>query len=146
MPSLLVSSYKSSKVGKMDTTYLLSQLEGLAYKLGMEIRYEAFGTDTEDSPGGYCRLGAKKYIIVNKNLPLDAQVMVIALALKHFDLEDIYVRPAVRDFLDSAHGDSLSRAVATTFDYCANTKQDFKKSASHLKHGRLLWSSKEKHR
>ncbi len=114
----------------MDTTYLLSQLEGLAYKLGMEIRYEAFGTDTEDSPGGYCRLGAKKYIIVNKNLPLDAQVMVIGLALKHIDLEGVYVRPAVRDFLDSAHDSSPYRAAAARNDYCANTKQDFKESAS----------------
>ncbi|GEM_PF-134742 len=129
----------------MDATYLLSQLEGLACKLGMEIRYEAFGTDTENSPGGYCRLGDKRYIIVNKNLPLDGQVIVIGLALTHFDLEGVYVRPAVREFLESTHSHSLSRAIPSTSDYYARTGQNSKKSASYLKHRRLLWSSKEKH-
>ena len=129
----------------MDATYLLSQLEGVAYKLGVGVRYETFGNDNEDRPGGYCRLGNKKYIIVNKNLPLHAKVIVIGLALKHLDLEGIYVRPAVRDFLDSVHGHELFCAVATRFDYCASTEQNHKRSTSHPKHRRLSWRSKGKH-
>ena len=86
----------------MDIAKLLSQLEGLANKLGLRVRYESFGNETEDSPGGYCRLRDKMYVIVNRNLSLEAQAVVLGLALKSFDLEGVYMRPAVREFLSSA--------------------------------------------
>lgn len=85
----------------MDIANLLSQLEGLAHKLGIEVHYESFEAETEDSPGGWCRVRGKHYVIVNAKLPLETQVKVLSKALKDFDLEGIYIRPAVREFLAS---------------------------------------------
>ncbi|HDM09153.1 MAG: hypothetical protein DRH15_02605 [Deltaproteobacteria bacterium] len=83
----------------MDTATLLSQLEQLACKLGVEVRYESFEDEPGNCAGGSCRVKGKHLVIVNQNRPLEDQVEVLRRALKSFDLENIYIRPALREYL-----------------------------------------------
>ncbi len=84
----------------MDDHAALSQLEGLAYMLGIPVRYERISEEDEVNVGGLCRLKGERVIIVNSRLSVRDKVHTLAKALKNFDLHDVYVRPAVRDLLE----------------------------------------------
>ena len=42
----------------------------------------------------------KCVLIVNSNAPARDRIITLATALKHFNLDQIYVRPIVRELLD----------------------------------------------
>jgi len=84
----------------MDDHTALSQLEGLAYKLGIQIRYEKIVEEELTSAGGLCRLKGECFIIVNSKATTKDKIRALAKALKHFDLNDVYIRPALRDLLE----------------------------------------------
>jgi len=78
---------------------ILTQLEELAFRLGVDVRYEAFGEDIEQSQGGLLRLKDRHIILVNVEKSLEEQVKTLIKALRQFDIDDLYVRPALRDLL-----------------------------------------------
>ena len=81
------------------TASLLTQLEELAYKLGIEVRYEDPSYEEFYLIGGLCSLRGKKYIFVNQKQSMEQQAKIIAKALRQFELDRIYIRPGVRDFI-----------------------------------------------
>ena len=86
----------------MDENALKDLLEELIEGLGVRIRYEPIRQD-EDSVhviGGLCLLKGEYVVIVNSHATVGEWVRALATALKHFDLDRIYIRPAVRKFLD----------------------------------------------
>lgn len=84
----------------MDDTALLGHLEALAHTLGIEIRYEVLEGETPFQSGGLCRVREKQFIIVNAVAPTGEKVQTLARALGRFDLSRIYLKPAIRDFLE----------------------------------------------
>lgn len=86
----------------MDDYTTLMRLEELADKLGVPIRYEAIKTEEElpASPGGLCRLQGRLLIIVDSRVPVKSKIRVLADALKRFDLDGVYVLPALRELLE----------------------------------------------
>ncbi len=82
-----------------ENSSILSQLEELAYKFGIDIRYEDLCYEDFMSKGGLCRIKDKTYIIVNQKESMEKQVKTIAKALGKFDLEAVYMRPALREFI-----------------------------------------------
>ena len=84
----------------MDDHTALSQLEGLAYMLGVSVRYEKIPEEDVANAGGLCRLRGESVIIVNARAPLKDKIQTLAKALKNFDFHDVYVRPAVRELLE----------------------------------------------
>lgn len=88
----------------MDKDILLHQLENLAEKIGIEIRYEDIENDLPFSPGGLCRLGDRYVLIVNKAIPKEDMIRTVSLALVRFDLNRVYVRPGLREFLTGFQG------------------------------------------
>ncbi len=84
----------------MDDHTALSQLEGLAYMLGIPVRYEKIAEEDVANAGGLCRLKGESVIIVNSRAPLKDKIQTLTKALKNFDLHDVYVRPAVRELLE----------------------------------------------
>lgn len=84
----------------MDDHTALSQLEGLAYVLGIPVRYEKIAEEDVVNAGGLCRLRGERVIIVNSRLSVKDKIHTIAKALKNFDLHDVYVRPAIRELLE----------------------------------------------
>ena len=51
--------------------------------------------------GDYCLVENDKYIVVNKNKPLEQRIKRLATAFSMLDLSQIYVKPALRELIDS---------------------------------------------
>ncbi len=85
----------------MDDGVLLNQLEELAGKLEIEIRYENINVEDSSSPGGLCRINGEYVLIVHSRLTIKEKVRVMTTALKGFDIGDVYVRPVIRKLLDN---------------------------------------------
>jgi hypothetical protein len=87
---------------------LLGQLEALAHRLNIPVRYECLEGETALHSGGLCRIGKKHIIIVNAKATVKDKIKTLAEALRRFDLESIYVKPALRDFLESRYEENES--------------------------------------
>jgi hypothetical protein len=79
---------------------MLAEIEALAMEMGVHIRYEK-----GDFDGGYCILRDERLIVVNKKFHAARKASVIGQGLNELGLENVYVKPAVRLFID----DELSK-------------------------------------
>ena len=79
---------------------MLAEIEALAMEMGVHIRYEK-----GDFDGGYCILRDERLIVVNKKFHAARKASVIGKGLNELGLENVYVKPAVRLFID----DELSK-------------------------------------
>jgi hypothetical protein len=86
----------------MNYENLLSQLEDLAEKLGIGVIYENISVEESYSAGGFCRLRKDYILIIQPQASLKEKVRIITEALKTFPLGDIYVKPAVREWLEGS--------------------------------------------
>ncbi len=86
----------------MDEIVVIDLLEELLEGFGVRTRYEAIKQDEDASyvVGGLCLLKGKYVLIVNSNASARYRIITLATALKHFNLDQIYVRPVVRELLD----------------------------------------------
>ncbi len=74
---------------------MLAEIEALAVEMGVHIRYEK-----GDFDGGYCILRDERLIVVNKKFHAQRKASVIGQGLDQLGLENVYVKPAVRMFID----------------------------------------------
>ena len=79
---------------------ILGQLEELARSLGIEIRNEPIRKESSFSPGGLCRFKGDYLLIFNTKATKDDRIEALAQALTRFDLDQVYLRPGLREFLD----------------------------------------------
>ena len=84
----------------MDDYATMALLEELAYRLGIQIRYEKIKDEESRSSGGLCRLKEKEVILVDSRAKTKDKIQTLVEALRHFDLDNIYVRPAIRELLE----------------------------------------------
>ncbi len=86
----------------MDDHATLMRLEELASMLGVPIRYEKIKSDEEEAviSGGLCRVKGNLVIIVNSRATTKTKIKALVEALKHFDLDGVYIRPALRELLE----------------------------------------------
>jgi hypothetical protein len=83
----------------MDDYTALSQLEGLADKLEIPIRYEKI-EDELTGMGGLCRIEGNYILIIHSKATVKEKIQILIEGLRRFDLGDIYVRPALRELLE----------------------------------------------
>jgi hypothetical protein len=86
--------------GDVDDHIALDQLEALAYSLGIEVRYEKIPQDDVSISGGLYRLKGKNVIVIDSRAKAKDRIRTLVQALKPFDLNDVYIRPAVRELLE----------------------------------------------
>ncbi|MFA5832037.1 MAG: hypothetical protein WDA22_01040 [Bacteroidota bacterium] len=79
----------------MNSEDYLPELELLAGEMGLKIRYEK-----GDFDGGYCILKDQQIIVVNKKLHPSRKAVVIALALGEMGIDNLFVKPNVRMFIE----------------------------------------------
>ena len=94
-------------------------LEDLIERFNIRIRYEAIKQD-EDSVkvlGGLCLLRGEYVLIINSNTTVEERIEILGRALKHFDLDQIYMRPVLREFLDK-----ISQQRPFSVDHCLNPR------------------------
>ena len=88
-----------------DESGIISQLEELAESFGLHIRHEPIKSDDDLPivPGGMCRLKGDRVLILNSKATTQDRIRVLAEVLKHFNLDGVYIRPAVRQLLEKSH-------------------------------------------
>lgn len=86
----------------MTQEQMLKELEALAGNCGIAVRYEK-----GDFEGGFCVLKAERLIVANKKLTPGKKASVLAQGLAEIGIEDRYLKPAVRDFIE----EELARLV-----------------------------------
>lgn len=74
---------------------LIQELQDVATQLGVTIRYER-----GDFEGGYCILREQKILLVNRRLFPAKKASVLAMAMHEIGLEDMYLKPAVREYIE----------------------------------------------
>ncbi len=74
--------------------HLIQEIENLLAQLSIPLRYEK-----GNFKGGLCRVNEERLFILNKNLPLEQKLQIFREELTHLDLEDIFIRPVLRDYL-----------------------------------------------
>ena len=85
----------------MDENTLLGQLEELAHSLGIEVRSEPIQKAASFSPGGLCQLKGEYLLILNSTATKEDKIETLAKAVNRFDLTQVYLRPNLREFLNS---------------------------------------------
>jgi hypothetical protein len=74
---------------------MIGELQEVARQLGVTVRYER-----GDFEGGYCILKTERVLLVNRRLLPARKAVELALALHEIGLESVFVKPAVREFIE----------------------------------------------
>ncbi|HOG91728.1 MAG TPA: hypothetical protein PLV50_14385 [Smithella sp.] len=85
----------------MDDEIILSYLEELADQLGIMVRDENINLEETFSIGGLCRVEGKYILILNSKATIKEKIEVSVKALQQFDLNDMYVKPVIRELLEN---------------------------------------------
>jgi hypothetical protein len=88
---------------RLQPAQLASALEEVAARLGIEVRYDTMDRNHPlgGAGGGFCRLRGKAMILIDSRLTPSDRVAVLAKALARFDLDTIFLAPAVRATIDA---------------------------------------------
>ena len=84
---------------------LIEELQTVAAQLSINIRYER-----GDFQGGYCILKDQRLLLVNRRLMPSRKASVLAVALQEIGLDDVYLKPAVRAYIEDEVVRSLRAA------------------------------------
>ncbi len=79
----------------MKNEKLYIEFEDLAKRLGLKIL-----KGKGDFTGGTCKVNDKIVIVVNKMKPIEQRLKTLATSFLEFDLEKIYIIPALRAYIE----------------------------------------------
>jgi hypothetical protein len=98
----------------MNEHTILEQLEKLAGRFGIQIRYEPIEQDEDlvRIVGGLCLLKGEYVVIIDTKAAMRDKIRALAEAVKYFNLEQVYIRPALRELLDKVPAYSHNKFVA----------------------------------
>tara|TARA_B100001123_G_C15175219_1_gene973038 strand:+ start:711 stop:968 length:258 start_codon:yes stop_codon:yes gene_type:complete len=80
----------------MKPAKIFQEFEQLAESMEIKIIQEKGSFN-----GGFCLLEKEKIIVINKLKPLEQRNRALAQAFSHIDISNIYLKPALRDFIFS---------------------------------------------
>lgn len=83
----------------MDEKNVLIELETLAERLGITVRYEPLKIEGSQHTGGSCRVKGQEFVIIHKKASTRDKIHVLAEALKRHDLHHLYLLPSLRKIL-----------------------------------------------
>ncbi len=86
----------------MQDEALLSALEGLAEQLRIPVTYAAIATEDLPGEGGLCVVRGERRIIIERSMSCRQKVRLLAEGLAQFDLEDVFLVPAVRQAIEDS--------------------------------------------
>jgi hypothetical protein len=80
----------------------MDEHEELAERFGIQIRYEPMRQDEDlvRVVGGLCLLRREYVLIIDSKAAIKDKIRTFAEALRHFDLDQVYIKPALRELLD----------------------------------------------
>jgi hypothetical protein len=85
---------------------MIQELLDVARQLGISVRF-----DQGNFEGGYCILRTQQLLLVNRRLQPARKASVLAKALREIGLDTVFVKPAVRAYIDdeAARGRKAAR-------------------------------------
>ena len=91
----------------MDDKRLWFLLNEVAQGLGVEVRLESLdGGEDPSARSGLCRLRGKPVIFIERRQDTAQHCRRLGMGLLGLNLDGVYLRPAVRSFLDDLGGPS----------------------------------------
>ncbi|MBP1655294.1 MAG: hypothetical protein H6Q28_1850 [Bacteroidetes bacterium] len=79
----------------MKAEEIIEELQDVARQIGVTVRFEK-----GDFEGGYCVLRDQHLVLINKRLMPSRKASTLALALQNIGLETIFLKPAIRQFIE----------------------------------------------
>lgn len=83
------------KLKEKEFESLIQELKIVASNMGAKVRFER-----GDFKGGYCIVKTDKTIVINKLSSMQKKVLILTTALKEFGVEEIYLPPKIRQYLE----------------------------------------------
>ena len=80
----------------MKPAAMLQEFEQIAEQLNIRIMQEKGNFN-----GGYCLLEEKRIIVINKQKPIEQRVWALAQAFAKRDTSKIYLKPAIREMIET---------------------------------------------
>lgn len=84
----------------MSPTQLYQHLNDLAVKFDIAVLEQNLRVTGVNAKSGLCKIKEKNVFIMDKHLKINDKIEVLAGCLKNLPLDDIYVMPAIRKFLE----------------------------------------------
>jgi hypothetical protein len=98
-----VSKRKEHAISKVDQEKLLEELKQLAGQLGFEVRQEKLLREVGyHVRSGSCRVRDTNIILLDRTLPVNAQIDVLVEELSGSPFDDVYLSPEARRLLEGA--------------------------------------------
>lgn len=73
-----------------------------AEKIGIRVKEQNLRATGVNAKSGLCRIKGEAVFIMDKKLPVNEKIQILASSLKHMPIENVYIMPAVRDIIDSS--------------------------------------------
>ncbi len=74
---------------------MIQELQDIARQLGITVRF-----DQGNFEGGYCILKTQHLLLLNKRLLPARKAAVLARALREIGLDNVFLKPAVRAYIE----------------------------------------------
>ena len=87
----------------MKPEQLYQNLIEITEKLNVKVSEKNLRKIGINIQSGFCRVKNKNLFIIDKNLPVFKKNIILANFLNKMSLENIYIMPAVRDFVNKQH-------------------------------------------
>ena len=84
----------------MKSTQLYQHLKETAEKMDITVSEQNLRATGVNARSGLCTVKGKQLFIMDKHLPVRQKVEVLAECLRHMPLDDIYLVPAIRNYLE----------------------------------------------
>lgn len=75
---------------------IITDLIEICNKLEIKVRFEK-----TNAKGGLCKVNDKYMIIIDRKASDEYKANVIASSLKKFNLDNLHLKPNIRDFIDN---------------------------------------------
>jgi hypothetical protein len=98
---------KKKKKVDPELKQMLAELEEVADRLGFKIRYEKGNFE-----GGYCILRESRLLVVNSRNEIERRIIIVAKSLKQIGIDDVFVKPNVREIIERESKRKLTNAEA----------------------------------
>ncbi|MFH0729973.1 MAG: hypothetical protein V2B19_26980 [Pseudomonadota bacterium] len=85
----------------MKPEQIFQQLKDLAEKLDIKVSEQSFASASIPVKSGYCKVRGQHRFIIDKKLTFYKKNKILATFLSRYPMEEIYVVPKIREFLES---------------------------------------------
>jgi hypothetical protein len=109
---------KKKKQASPQTKQLLAELEEVVQRLGYKLRYEKGNFE-----GGYCLLKESRLFVINSRNEAEKRIGIIARNLKEIGIDDIFVKPQVREIVEQENAKSAETEEKKTEQSSQQTAQ-----------------------